>query len=224
MDSLPVELQLTILLKLPPADVKSMRLVCKYFRGLVDNEVISQCCTVRRLPLNRDGLAWLARTFSISQYVVNTAFRNAAASGNIVILEQLIQTFQLTKHSVSLHDAAESAARYGHLHVLRWLQDTFCIRYSTKEERKELMRLFRCAAAEGYPDILRWLKQKFNITDKEARQYGNAAFWEAADNGHLKVLKWLTQNFKRLKVHYSVDSTSSHNKNVREWLQRRQAW
>jgi hypothetical protein len=44
-------------------------------------------------------------------------------------------------------------------------------------------------------EVLQWLKENYNITEKDAKSNKNYAFIEASSNGYLDVLKWLKENY-----------------------------
>jgi ankyrin repeat protein len=55
---------------------------------------------------------------------------------------------------------------------------------------------FRVAAKKGHLNVLKWLKENYNITEKDAKLNNNSTFSWAALFGHLEVLKWLKKTFK----------------------------
>jgi hypothetical protein len=67
--------------------------------------------------------------------------------------------------------------------------------YSKEVDRDIILTGFRETAENGHLEILKWLKETFNITEKDAKTNYNEAFRQAARYGNLEVLKWLKETF-----------------------------
>jgi hypothetical protein len=89
------------------------------------------------------------------------------------------------------------AAENGHLHVLKWLKNTYNI--IDEEAKSENNTAFINAAGNGHLHILKWLKVNFNITEQDAKSKTNLAFIKPVVNGNLEILKWLKETFKMTK-------------------------
>ncbi|KAI9905965.1 hypothetical protein PsorP6_014381 [Peronosclerospora sorghi] len=102
-------------------------------------------------------------------------------------------------------EAMDSAAEFGHLDILRWLN----------ENRREgcTTDAMDMAACNGHLEIVQWLHEN----TREGCTTNAIDF--AAHNGHLEVVKWLHFNREEGATHYAIDNAATHGHlDVIQWL------
>lgn len=128
----------------------------------------------------------------------------AALCGHLHLVQRLSRRHP-RRFQRCCQEAMDSAAEFGHLHIVQWLH----------ENRKEgcTTDAMDMAACNGHLRIVQWLH--------EHRTEGctTNAMDFAAQNGHLHVLKWLHEHRKEGATHYAMDNaaTNGHLEVIR-WL------
>ncbi|MEC8678044.1 MAG: ankyrin repeat domain-containing protein [Candidatus Margulisiibacteriota bacterium] len=144
----------------------------------------------------------------------NYALRMAAEHGHENILLFLFHEFELTTEDArdKQNYALRMAAQNGHTNILIYLkyffhltnkdarssdlESGYCLKLSDLEKGDFFYRTnknyaLRMAAQNGKVEVLRFLKDEFNLTKKDASTDRNDAFKMAAQNGDVKVLRFL---------------------------------
>ena len=62
-----------------------------------------------------------------------------------------------------------------------------------KIDRPEVRSALKKAAENGNLEVIKWLKDTFNLTPEDAKADGNYALRKAAQNRHLEVEEWLAE-------------------------------
>jgi hypothetical protein len=138
-------------------------------------------------------------------HATDACIRYAAASGSLDLLKLLHndQGIQLPP------DTSSAAAAYGHIDVLRWLQEVdFAFRMDTTTG----------AAAGGHPDALQWLLEQGRPRD--VNLCGTAAYF-----GHLNILSSLQEQGllpapRQLSEALQIAGAQGHL-GIAQWLRKR---
>ncbi|KXZ41360.1 hypothetical protein GPECTOR_522g508 [Gonium pectorale] len=131
----------------------------------------------------------------------------AAAKGHLPVLQALHAAGRLGH----VRDTARAAARYGHLHVLRWLvEEALGLDAVPLDEE-----LFAAAAASGSVELMAWLRERGCPWDARA-------FTAGAASGCVAALEWLAERGCPMPDDESpiVDAVKAEDFVVLECLQR----
>ena len=87
------------------------------------------------------------------------------------------------------------AAKFGHVHVLRWLKTRKASFKVVDSERNTCTLL---AASEGHLEALIWLVEKNRRHLNEKNVYDDTCLILAANGGHLEIIKWIVNKNRYL--------------------------
>ena len=104
----------------------------------------------------------------------------AAEGGNLDIVKLVYERVGRTASTFFIRETSATAARLGHLEVVKWLSETDAFGGS----------LCSSAAEGGQLEILKWLRQSARWTPKACARVCSGA----AGGGHLEALKWAREN------------------------------
>lgn len=119
------------------------------------------------------------------------AFQSVVVCGDVTILLQLLETFELTSSDARASDnlALQTAAQGGHVPMLQCLKNEFGLTDVDARSRDNVA--LRWAAANGHVEVLQCLKNDFGLTDADARACNNNALLWANLHGHVTVAQCL---------------------------------
>ncbi|KAL3662969.1 hypothetical protein V7S43_011913 [Phytophthora oleae] len=128
----------------------------------------------------------------------------AALAGHLHLVQRLSRR-NPRKFQRCCQEAMDSAAEFGHLHVVQWL-------HQHREEgcTTDAMDM---AACNGHLHIVQWLHEN----RKEGCTTNAMDF--AAQHGHLKVVQWLHYSRKEGATYYAIDNAATYGHlDVIQWL------
>jgi len=131
------------------------------------------------------SLGLLLNNFGKHKRYVNASFVSAAFSGNIRILERLLQN-RLFPNQEAINDAFYKSACKNHQNVMGWMYSK-----NMKPDRIGINSTFAEAAENSYQNILAWMTQNDLIPDQEGV---NEAYESAAENEHRNILDFMWDN------------------------------
>ncbi len=116
------------------------------------------------------------------------------------------------------------AAIGGHLHVAKWLHETFTLSRGINDSGG-IEVSFRWACAYGHLDVAQWLYETFEFTRDDALICYNEALCRT-EKSHVSVERWLYKTFKftRAAMSYCIseairqESMEKSRVNVTRWL------
>jgi hypothetical protein len=157
-------------------------------RALDENEVLVDVCNGGGLELAR----WLIDEYNLGERH-GLLFVAACAQGDLELAKTyerntLLGNFPSGEVTLELGGAFVGACSNGHLHVARWLRETYCVPY-------QVVALSR-ACANGHLAVVKWLAAEFGLVPIDIRAHYNRALRTACQKGHLATAIWLTDTFE----------------------------
>jgi hypothetical protein len=125
----------------------------------------------------------------------NLALLLACGSGNKVLVEHLVETYDLEVSDVRTNDSAplRRACEKGHLPIAIWLARRFGL--TAADGRAKECGALRFAAGNGHLALVIWLVDHFGLTPDDVR----IGWWDAACRayvgGHMAIIGWLAGRF-----------------------------
>lgn len=115
--------------------------------------------------------------------------------GRLDMLQCLLEQLGVTTLKNEITNTVVSrAARYGHLHILQFLDNKFTL--SVDNARANNNEALRDCAAAGHVEVLKYLHERFGLNRNDARAKHNEALRVAAENGHLDTVQYLHTAFR----------------------------
>lgn len=149
-----------------------------------------------------DFVQWLLEKFGTGVCEDSTmAFRHACASGNLEIVELIVQIYPKTDVRDCNDAAFINACASGNQRLIKWLIKT----YPQIDIRVDGDRAFIVACSMGHLGVAKWIKSMYPdiyINKHDA----NDLFRHACQYGYLDIAKWLLRTFSNIDIREDGDA------------------
>jgi len=151
---------------------------------------------------DRDLFVWMFNTFPVlhCRRLQESAFIASCISGNIDLVKSVVSLTGIThKTEINSVKVIQWVCIHGHLRVADWMIDKFIGPNPTSWDIYGARYNVLSAAinAKASLETIRWIVERFSVSESYIRMDSDCAFSSACSVGNLSIAKWIAANYIR---------------------------